>query len=675
MLSTDVPCRPDPSAFDILEDICGGYVYGNQKTECHIDMESFHSIIDDRHLLQEPVKLPFQNKVIQAHGKTVQMTTDNSESATEEDSSDTSENSSDYHGSESDESESDEESIVFDQLTDNSSQFQPRPCRGKAELEANGKVQPSSDSSSDGSDSSFDEIHIEYYKQKEVEGGLIRAYNKFNACLFCEKLVNDGGVTMGDFLKPSKFDAVIQAVEDLAGQDEGEGGDHELQRPSFALKAGYDLAWLARIKRGRAIRSHDITSEEEANKFLQLHRSEWGLKVSASACNTLNTRKSKKPVSLPKTSDLQKLSKYVTSEVKKCNEMFTTSSTANYSFLKRMQKVTLVRLLLFNKRRPLELSQITTDTYINRPGWNNSRVEELLCQMTSLEKKLLESHDLLKMIGKRGRTVPVIVPPDCSKSLNAISKLRHLFIPPSNQYMFARNTPSTHMQAGHVLKEIISEVSLDSPQDIRTTKMQKYTATVAQILSLQPHQLEWVASHLGHSVNIHKDFYRVQDSTIELCKVSKLLMAIDAGDVGQWAGKSLDDIQVEDIEMEATDEIDDDGDEDEQEMNQVSLQTCFNKSSSAREPSPSCAPRCTPRRVETETRSSSREMPSELAEGSRPLRVSGKGDKFPWSKQDADRTHLERKGTREEGMSSLYHSFSSHIGQKNLAVLKESSRE
>ncbi|XP_038047921.1 uncharacterized protein LOC119722018 [Patiria miniata] len=299
-----------------------------------------------------------------------------------------------------------------------------------------------------------------------------------------------------------------------------------------------------------------------------------------------------------------------------------------------MQKVTLVRLLLFNKRRPLELSQITTDTYINRPGWNNSRVEELLCQMTSLEKKLLESHDLLKMIGKRGRTVPVIVPPDCSKSLNAISKLRHLFIPPSNQYMFARNTPSTHMQAGHVLKEIISEVSLDSPQDIRTTKMQKYTATVAQILSLQPHQLEWVASHLGHSVNIHKDFYRVQDSTIELCKVSKLLMAIDAGDVGQWAGKSLDDIQVEDIEMEATDEIDDDGDEDEQEMNQVSLQTCFNKSSSAREPSPSCAPRCTPRRVETETRSSSREMPSELAEGSRPLRVSGKGDKFPWSKQE-----------------------------------------
>ena len=37
---------------------------------------------------------------------------------------------------------------------------------------------------------------------------------------------------MGDFLKPSKFDVVIQAVEDLAGQDEGKGGDHELQRPS-----------------------------------------------------------------------------------------------------------------------------------------------------------------------------------------------------------------------------------------------------------------------------------------------------------------------------------------------------------------------------------------------------------------------------------------------------------
>ena len=95
-----------------------------------------------------------------------------------------------------------------------------------------------------------------------------------------------------------------------------------------------------------------------------------------------------------------------------------------------------------------------------------------------------------------------------------------------------------------MLTEIIREVTLESPEDIRCTKMRKYTATIAQVLSLQPHESEWIAGHLGHNVNIHKDFYRVQESTIELCKVAKLLMAIDAGEVGTWSGKTLSEIDI-----------------------------------------------------------------------------------------------------------------------------------
>ena len=101
------------------------------------------------------------------------------------------------------------------------------------------------------------------------------------------------------------------------------------------------------------------------------------------------------------------------------------------------------------------------------------------------------------------------------------------------------------MDAGHVLQGIVKEINLESPEDIKATKMRKYTATVAQVLSLQPHELEWVAGHLGHNVSVHKDFYRVQESTLELCKVSKLLMAIDAGEMGQWTGKTIHDINVE----------------------------------------------------------------------------------------------------------------------------------
>ena len=65
------------------------------------------------------------------------------------------------------------------------------------------------------------------------------------------------------------------------------------------------------------------------------------------------------------------------------------------------------------------------------------------------------------------------------------------------------------------------------------------------MLGLDQQQLEWVTEHLGHSVNIHKNFYRVMSSTIEKAKVAKLLILADRGEVAKFHGKSLDDLNLE----------------------------------------------------------------------------------------------------------------------------------
>lgn len=49
---------------------------------------------------------------------------------------------------------------------------------------------------------------------------------------------------------------------------------------------------------------------------------------------------------------------------------------------------------------------------------------------------------------------------------------------------------------------------------------------------------------MGHDVNVHESVYRIHDSTIELAKISRLLMAVDSGIVSQYAGKSLDQIHL-----------------------------------------------------------------------------------------------------------------------------------
>ena len=58
-------------------------------------------------------------------------------------------------------------------------------------------------------------------------------------------------------------------------------------------------------------------------------------------------------------------------------------------------------------------------------------------------------------------------------------------------------------------------------------------------------ELEWLSNHLGHTIDIHRSNYRLHESTIELAKVSKLLLAVDAGKCHMMTKKSLDEMNIE----------------------------------------------------------------------------------------------------------------------------------
>ena len=71
-------------------------------------------------------------------------------------------------------------------------------------------------------------------------------------------------------------------------------------------------------------------------------------------------------------------------------------------------------------------------------------------------------------------------------------------------------------------------------------------------MDLDENELGWIASHLSHDVRTHKNFYRQHESSLELAKVSKLLLAAEYGKISQYSGKRLRDINLdgEDIYME-----------------------------------------------------------------------------------------------------------------------------
>ena len=50
---------------------------------------------------------------------------------------------------------------------------------------------------------------------------------------------------------------------------------------------------------------------------------------------------------------------------------------------------------------------------------------------------------------------------------------------------------------------------------------------------------------MGHDIAVHREYYRLQESTPELKKVSKVLLAVDKGHASKWQGKNLSEIQLD----------------------------------------------------------------------------------------------------------------------------------
>ena len=63
-------------------------------------------------------------------------------------------------------------------------------------------------------------------------------------------------------------------------------------------------------------------------------------------------------------------------------------------------------------------------------------------------------------------------------------------------------------------------------------------------MDLNGGEIEWLSGHLAHSVNTHTNFYRLQEAIVEIAKVSKLLLAAENGQISQYAGKTISDIDV-----------------------------------------------------------------------------------------------------------------------------------
>lgn len=351
--------------------------------------------------------------------------------------------------------------------------------------------------------------------------------------------------SLRDCLQPEKFDTLIGGILSLVRSDHNEHGRPQLGIPSLALKLGYSLKKCAGIMLGKSIKSGDQAGERKAEAFLKLYDLEWNKRISKCALATLSQRKTNAPQLLPLTQDLVTLQSYQLRTMNELGQQLNSCPSAEIWM--KLAKVALSRLIVFNKRRGGEAACMHLSSYISRPNWRAPSTEEFKANLSGIERKLCDRLLLVEIIGKRGRKVPVLITPELQSSIDLLVKYRSAAgIHPENPYMFARafRNSTRYVRGNDCLREVCNSAGLQQPELVTSTRLRKYIATVAQIVNMSENECDWLANHLGHDYRVHKKFYRLNDSVMELAKVSKLLISADRGHIHKYAGKFLDDIDV-----------------------------------------------------------------------------------------------------------------------------------
>ncbi|XP_071805818.1 uncharacterized protein [Asterias amurensis] len=185
------------------------------------------------------------------------------------------------------------------------------------------------------------------------------------------------------------------------------------------------------------------------------------------------------------------------------------------------------------------------------------------CVMTDLERHLCKMFKVIEIVGKRGRTVPVLLGTDVMAWLKAlVANINAAGVAQDNIFLFARSCygGSGHIRGSDCLRAYANQAGLENADSMRSTKLRKHVATVSQILALNEHQLETLADFMGHDLRVHREYYRLPDTVQRVTKLSRLFLSLERGNLVSQHGKSLEELHVTGEGFSSDDDSSDSGD-------------------------------------------------------------------------------------------------------------------
>ncbi|XP_024121096.1 uncharacterized protein LOC112142076 isoform X1 [Oryzias melastigma] len=383
----------------------------------------------------------------------------------------------------------------------------------------------------------------EYIRQKLRETGRLVLQAKR-----CGKLKR-----ISDFFLPANFPHVIEAVHKVAGFSQETS---TFKTPSLALKLGHNLKKMANIVEYEAMVAGDEKTINAVQMFKQICETKWSEVVSSQALRNMSEAKWNAPQLLPFAEDVKKMHEYISMQRKECQTNLEVDPSKKH--WADLAKITLCEIIIFNRRREGEVSKMYLHSFALRDTTQTHPDLELA--LTDLEKKLCNHFQRIEIRGKRGRKVPVLLTPEVVTSMEILVKTRFdCGVPENNPFFFGRPDAATHFRGSDVIRHTARSCGAKHPEALSSTKLRKHVATMSKVLNLKDNEMDDLADFLGHDIRVHRQYYRLPEGTLQMAKVSKVLLALEQGHLSDYKGKNLDEIQIdpeEEIALEPSDSDD-----------------------------------------------------------------------------------------------------------------------
>ncbi|XP_028271021.1 uncharacterized protein LOC114441993 isoform X2 [Parambassis ranga] len=332
----------------------------------------------------------------------------------------------------------------------------------------------------------FGEQMFDHYGRDEKKYHYIRQNLRQIARLVLEAQKTTPMQKLEDFFHSSNFQHVVSAVNVLAGYDPEK---KTYSAPSLALKLGYHLQKTCGIVESNAVKRGDDKQAESARHFLTVYQKKWNKLISSDALSALKETKLDTEKKVPFAQDVKRLHFHLESvHLRDEKKLRDDPSAETYAALAR---AVLCRIIIFNRRRPREVSLIQLKAFMSRK--KSDVLDDFDVSVSDMERTLCGFFIRLDIPGNCGRKVPVLLKPEFVSAMELLVSVREACgIPGKNPYLFARPSTLSAYNGSECLQKYIRECGAKNPEALTSKKIRKHFTTMLQLMNLDDNEADQI---------------------------------------------------------------------------------------------------------------------------------------------------------------------------------------